>query len=215
MFFLCFRTKKLIEENELHLEEIQKILEVSVTITCWRLLCTALAPRGQNAINCPPWRETGCQKACILQEGGPYCWWNRELLIKACSHSAQTFCFIYADAVFRLCVGITVCTGFLSLKILWSLIRKVQWKFYWSCSYLLKMKTVWLLKTCVYTSFKMCMYVSIIWKWLVFQNDKRYLTLECVPDDRRKILMMHIEELDRKGPPPPPTASEPSRRNAK
>ena len=113
------------------------------------------------------------------------------------------------------CVGITVCIGFLSLKILWSLIRKGQWKFYWSCSYLLKMKTVWLLKTCVYTSFKMCMYVSIIWKWLVFQNDKRYLTLECVPDDRRKILMMHIEELDRKGPPPPPTASEPSRRNAK
>lgn len=49
----------------------------------------------------------------------------------------------------------------------------------------------------------------------ILENDKRYLTLECVPDDRRKILMMHIEELERKGPPPPPTASEPSRRTTK
>ncbi len=49
----------------------------------------------------------------------------------------------------------------------------------------------------------------------VFQNDKRYLILECVEDERRKILMQYIEDMDRKGPPPPPTASEPSRRSAK
>ena len=49
----------------------------------------------------------------------------------------------------------------------------------------------------------------------LLQNDKRYLTLECVPEDREKILMMHLEEMERKGPPPPPTASEPSRRSGK
>lgn len=49
----------------------------------------------------------------------------------------------------------------------------------------------------------------------ILENDKRYLTLECVPEDRRKILCLHIEEMERKGPPPPPTASEPTRRNTK
>lgn len=49
----------------------------------------------------------------------------------------------------------------------------------------------------------------------VLENDKRYLTLDCVPDERKKILVSHIEELERKGPPPPPTASEPSRRGLK
>jgi len=46
----------------------------------------------------------------------------------------------------------------------------------------------------------------------VLENDKRFLVLDCVPDERRKILMAYVEDLDRKGPPPPPTASEPSRR---
>ncbi|XP_067657663.1 transcription elongation regulator 1-like [Haliotis asinina] len=49
----------------------------------------------------------------------------------------------------------------------------------------------------------------------ILQNDKRYLVLECVEDERRKILMQYIDDLDRKGPPPPPTASEPSRRSTK
>ncbi|KAJ8408849.1 hypothetical protein AAFF_G00246670 [Aldrovandia affinis] len=40
----------------------------------------------------------------------------------------------------------------------------------------------------------------------VLQNDKRYLVLDCVPDERRKLIMSYIEDLDRRGPrlPPPP-----------
>ncbi|XP_061595535.1 transcription elongation regulator 1 isoform X2 [Cololabis saira] len=49
----------------------------------------------------------------------------------------------------------------------------------------------------------------------ILQNDKRYLVLECVPEERRKLIMFYIEDLDRRGPPPPPTASEPTRRSAK
>ncbi|KAJ8276256.1 hypothetical protein COCON_G00080080 [Conger conger] len=49
----------------------------------------------------------------------------------------------------------------------------------------------------------------------VLQNDKRYLVLGCVPDERRKLIMSYIEDLDRRGPPPPPTASEPTRRSTK
>jgi len=49
----------------------------------------------------------------------------------------------------------------------------------------------------------------------VLQNDKRYLVLDCIEDDRRHSLMSYIDELDRKGPPPPPTASEPIRRATK
>ncbi|KAJ8266787.1 hypothetical protein GJAV_G00134690 [Gymnothorax javanicus] len=49
----------------------------------------------------------------------------------------------------------------------------------------------------------------------ILQNDKRYLVLDCVPDERRKLIMSYIEDLDRRGPPPPPTASEPTRRSTK
>ncbi|TRY95400.1 hypothetical protein DNTS_017060 [Danionella cerebrum] len=49
----------------------------------------------------------------------------------------------------------------------------------------------------------------------VLQNDKRYLVLDCVPEERRKLITFYIEDLDRRGPPPPPTASEPSRRSTK
>ena len=49
----------------------------------------------------------------------------------------------------------------------------------------------------------------------VLQNDKRYLVLQCIENERRKLLMSYIDTLARKGPPPPPTASEPSRRSAK
>ncbi|KAL3182943.1 hypothetical protein MRX96_006739 [Rhipicephalus microplus] len=47
----------------------------------------------------------------------------------------------------------------------------------------------------------------------VLEKDKRYLVLGCIPDERRKLLMAYIEDLDRRGPPPPPTASEPTRRS--
>lgn len=49
----------------------------------------------------------------------------------------------------------------------------------------------------------------------VLQNDKRYLVLQCIEDERRELLMSYIQTLDRKGPPPPPTTSEPSRRSTK
>ncbi|KAH3791103.1 hypothetical protein DPMN_169314, partial [Dreissena polymorpha] len=49
----------------------------------------------------------------------------------------------------------------------------------------------------------------------ILENDKRYLTLEPVADERRKILISYIDDLDKKGVPPPPTATEPSRRNIK
>lgn len=49
----------------------------------------------------------------------------------------------------------------------------------------------------------------------VLEKDKRYLVLSCIPDERRKLLMAYVEDLDRRGPPPPPTASEPTRRSNK
>ncbi|XP_062405373.1 transcription elongation regulator 1-like isoform X2 [Sardina pilchardus] len=49
----------------------------------------------------------------------------------------------------------------------------------------------------------------------VLQKDRRYLQLDCVPDERHKLLISYISELERRGPPPPPTASEPSRRSTK
>ncbi|XP_031424585.2 transcription elongation regulator 1-like isoform X3 [Clupea harengus] len=49
----------------------------------------------------------------------------------------------------------------------------------------------------------------------VLENDQRYLVLDCVPEERHKLLMSYISELERRGPPPPPTASEPTRRSTK
>ncbi|CAG0921483.1 unnamed protein product [Notodromas monacha] len=46
----------------------------------------------------------------------------------------------------------------------------------------------------------------------VLSNDKRYLVLDRMPEERDAILKDYIEELAAKGPPPPPTASEPTRR---
>ena len=45
------------------------------------------------------------------------------------------------------------------------------------------------------------------------RKDRRYLQLECVKHERHDLLMAHLEELERKGPPPPPTATEPARRD--
>ncbi|KAI0990082.1 hypothetical protein GJ496_001841 [Pomphorhynchus laevis] len=46
----------------------------------------------------------------------------------------------------------------------------------------------------------------------VLSKDKRFLTLECVPEERRKILFDFLYEIECRGPPPPPTATEPCRR---
>lgn len=42
----------------------------------------------------------------------------------------------------------------------------------------------------------------------VLEKDKRYLSLDCMPDERHRMLGEYLEELERKGPPPPPTASD-------
>lgn len=47
----------------------------------------------------------------------------------------------------------------------------------------------------------------------VLQKDKRYLILDCVPNERNDMVMEYIDQAARSGPPPPPTASEPSRRS--
>ena len=49
----------------------------------------------------------------------------------------------------------------------------------------------------------------------VLSKDKRFLILECIPEDREGILMSYLEDLEKRGPPPPPTATEPTRRNPK
>lgn len=47
----------------------------------------------------------------------------------------------------------------------------------------------------------------------VLENDRRFLVLASLADERTEILTAYIDELDRKGVPPPPTASDPQRRN--
>lgn len=44
------------------------------------------------------------------------------------------------------------------------------------------------------------------------QNDKRYLVLECIAEEREDMLHTYMEDLHRKGPPPPPTATQPGDR---
>jgi len=43
-------------------------------------------------------------------------------------------------------------------------------------------------------------------------KDKRYLIMDSMPDERHRLLVEYLDDLERKGVPPPPTASEPSRR---
>ncbi|CAF1040655.1 unnamed protein product [Didymodactylos carnosus] len=47
---------------------------------------------------------------------------------------------------------------------------------------------------------------------IILKNDKRYLSLDVAPEERKKALMSYLEEIAVKGPPPPPTASEPNSR---
>ncbi|XP_056630036.1 transcription elongation regulator 1 [Diorhabda sublineata] len=49
----------------------------------------------------------------------------------------------------------------------------------------------------------------------ILKNDKRYLVLDHIPEERTQLILNYLEELDRRGPPPPPTASEPNRRSVK
>ncbi|KRT84883.1 hypothetical protein AMK59_601 [Oryctes borbonicus] len=49
----------------------------------------------------------------------------------------------------------------------------------------------------------------------ILRNDKRFLVLDHIPQERTQLILNYLEELDRRGPPPPPTASEPSRRSLK
>lgn len=52
-------------------------------------------------------------------------------------------------------------------------------------------------------------------EFFVLQNDKRFLVLDCVSDDREEILMDYVVELAERGPPPPPTATARSERPAR
>ena len=45
----------------------------------------------------------------------------------------------------------------------------------------------------------------------MLENDKRYIDLECLEEERDEVIENFIEELYRRGPPPPPTATEPNR----
>ncbi|XP_068153812.1 transcription elongation regulator 1 isoform X1 [Drosophila tropicalis] len=47
----------------------------------------------------------------------------------------------------------------------------------------------------------------------ILKNDKRYLVLDHMEDERDTIVLSFLEELNKRGPPPPPTASESTRRN--
>lgn len=49
----------------------------------------------------------------------------------------------------------------------------------------------------------------------ILKNDKRYLVIDHIPQERTQLILNYLEELDRRGPPPPPTASEPNRRTIK
>lgn len=46
----------------------------------------------------------------------------------------------------------------------------------------------------------------------ILKNDKRFLVLDHIPQERTQLVLNYLEELDRRGPPPPPTATEPNRR---
>ncbi|CAF0903174.1 unnamed protein product [Brachionus calyciflorus] len=46
-------------------------------------------------------------------------------------------------------------------------------------------------------------------------KDKSWIRLDCVPDERKNILMDYVKKLEDEGPPPPPTATEPAHPNDK
>ncbi|XP_035912606.1 transcription elongation regulator 1 [Anopheles stephensi] len=46
----------------------------------------------------------------------------------------------------------------------------------------------------------------------ILRNDRRYLVLHHIAAERTQMVLAHLEELHKRGPPPPPTASESLRR---
>uniref|UniRef100_A0A1L8DIB5 Putative transcription factor n=1 Tax=Nyssomyia neivai TaxID=330878 RepID=A0A1L8DIB5_9DIPT len=46
----------------------------------------------------------------------------------------------------------------------------------------------------------------------ILKNDKRHLVLEHIAHERTQMILHHLEDLNKRGPPPPPTASESTRR---
>uniref|UniRef100_A0A182P604 Transcription elongation regulator 1 n=1 Tax=Anopheles epiroticus TaxID=199890 RepID=A0A182P604_9DIPT len=46
----------------------------------------------------------------------------------------------------------------------------------------------------------------------ILRNDRRYLILHHLAGERTQMILVHLEELHKRGPPPPPTASESLRR---
>lgn len=68
----------------------------------------------------------------------------------------------------------------------------------------------------IITVLKVCVYVlASVGNHVVcctFQNDKRYLVLDCIAEARHEMLFEHLDEIHRRGPPPPPTASYPGER---
>lgn len=46
----------------------------------------------------------------------------------------------------------------------------------------------------------------------ILQNDRRYLVLHHIAPERTQMILGHLEDLQKRGPPPPPTASESLRR---
>lgn len=46
----------------------------------------------------------------------------------------------------------------------------------------------------------------------ILKNDKRYLVLHHIAEERTEMIVMYFDELHKRGPPPPPTASESVRR---
>lgn len=46
----------------------------------------------------------------------------------------------------------------------------------------------------------------------ILRNDKRFLDLDHVAEERGHIIYNHLEELFKRGPPPPPTAATATRR---
>ena len=62
------------------------------------------------------------------------------------------------------------------------------------------------------SSINVCRLPSVTNQFHCLQNDRRFLVLDCVADDREEILLEYIAELAERGPPPPPTATARSER---
>ena len=109
LVFSAFRTKKLIEENEIHLDEIQKILEVSGSFcsNCRTFITCAIASFSAFAVK--RGKKLRTERTCIccgcMVSTFGEIHWNRIMLIR--NHSYQ------------LCIGTSVKTVFKYLAAYW------------------------------------------------------------------------------------------------